>query len=247
MKQRAEIGHRCCCWLACLAPLGRCANILQFEPWKLLWASGEAVFCFVWLQQVAWITPFCRLLSLAPRSTEAGLGHCDFTRLSYSPSLCFWVCCHKQTDTIHLSLVNTPTKSLAANSDHSLFSPPFPNLKQPLHKFKIKWLWHHVWLPGVTRRPVRESIRFLCPPLLPLFHPFPSPCLSCSCSCSALEGTQNSLLLLKRPLRVVVPLQVSFSGVPKKRKQIYGFGMKTDFNTTYDTLRINQNSEWVRP
>lgn len=122
VEQRAEIGHHCCCWLACLALLGRCANILQFQPWKLLWASREAVFCFVWLQQVAWITPFCRLHSSAPQGTEAGLGHCDFTRLSYSPSLCFWVCCHKQTDTIHLSLVNTPTKSLAANSDHS-FSP----------------------------------------------------------------------------------------------------------------------------
>lgn len=125
MEQRAEIGHHCCCWLACLALLGRCANILQFEPWKLLWASGEAVFCFVWLQQVAWITPFCRLLSSAPQGTEAGLGHCDFTRLSYSPSLCFWLCCHKQTDTIHLSLVNTPPKSLAANSDHSHPPPPF--------------------------------------------------------------------------------------------------------------------------
>lgn len=87
----------------------------------------EAVFCFVWLQQVAWITPFCRLHSSAPQGTEAGLGHCDFTRLSYSPSLCFWVCCHKQTDTIHLSLKNTPTKSLA-NSDLSFF----PSLSQSL-------------------------------------------------------------------------------------------------------------------
>lgn len=132
VEPRAEIGHHCCSWLACLALLGRCANILQFEPWKLLWASGEAVFCFVWLQQVAWITPFCRLRSSAPQGTEAGLGHCDFTRLSYSPLLCFWVCRHKQTHTIHLSLVNTPTKSLAANSDHSFFSPlPLPILSNP--------------------------------------------------------------------------------------------------------------------
>lgn len=224
MEQRAEIGHRRCCWLPCLALSGPCANILQVEPWKLLWASGEAVFCFVWLQQVAWITPFCRLHSLAPQGTEAGLGHCDFTRLSYSPSLCFWVCCHKQTDTIHLSLMNTPTKSLAANSDLSLFFfSPLPNLEQPLHKFEIKWLWHHVWLLGVTRRPERDSIRSLCPQsfFFPLHSavPFPISSLSCSSPWSTIEGIQSSLLLFFQLSGSAPPGRFQSDGVPWTKKK----------------------------
>lgn len=130
VEQRAEIGHRCCCWLACLALLGRCANILHFEPWKLLWASEEAVFCFVWLQQVAWITPFCRRHSSAPQGTEAGLSHCDFTRLSYSPSLCFWVCCHKQTQSIYLSWT-LPLNPWQQTVTTLFFPPSFPNLSNP--------------------------------------------------------------------------------------------------------------------
>lgn len=168
---------------ALLGTVGLCTNILQVKPWKLLWASREAVFCFVWLQQVAWITPFCLLHFSAPllpwALSQQALGIVTSPFLVTHPlSLLRGTLVQTHTHphdraTIHLSLVSTPTKSLAADSDHPLFfpvPPPLPPPKQPLLKFKINWLWHHVWLLVVTRQPGRDFYKVhSIPSIFPLF------------------------------------------------------------------------------
>lgn len=130
------LGFSCSAWsreqkrviILLTALLGTVEQVCQestSQALEILRTSRGAEFCFVWLQQDTWITPFCLQHSSAPLGTvPAGTGHCDTSHLSYSPSLSFWVCCHKQTHTIHLSPMNAPIKSLAADSDYSLFLSP---------------------------------------------------------------------------------------------------------------------------
>lgn len=131
--RRAEQGQRRCCWpprSACRLWLC-CANILEVEPWKLLCSSkGRGLlFCLTLTGCMNNTRPLllsppgflCYPTPTPPGHGLSGPGHCNFSPLSYSLSLC--VRSHKHTQSIHPSCVNTPTKSLAADGDHPLFCP----------------------------------------------------------------------------------------------------------------------------
>lgn len=135
-EQRAEMGHRRCRWLPCPA-----CRIWHY--WLMRQHSGsQALETTLGLQGSSLLlcltltgrmnTPLLppALLSYpAPLGTvPAALRLCNFSLLSYSLSLSFCVYSYTQTHTIHLSPTNTPTKSLAAESDHPLFFPdPHPH------------------------------------------------------------------------------------------------------------------------
>lgn len=80
--------------------------------------------------------------------------------------------------------------------------PSPPPLKQPLLKFKINWLWHHVWLLGVTRRPGRDFYKVRSvPSISPLFLPrwyLVSLLLWLQCLPSATRGHMESTVVTVR-------------------------------------------------
>lgn len=134
------MGHRHCCWLPCLASrIWHCGLVHQHSRSQALETTlrlqgSSLLFCLTLTGRMNTpLPPSCLLpfsATLLPLGTvPAGLGHCNFSLLSYSVPLCMCL----QTHTIHLSPVNTPTKSLAADSDHPLFFPaplssnPFSN------------------------------------------------------------------------------------------------------------------------
>lgn len=131
------MGHRRCCWLPRLAcRIWHCGLMRQHSRSQALETTlslqgSSLLFCLTLTGRMNTpLLPPALLSYPTPLGTvPAGLGHCNFSLLSYSPSLSFCVCSYKHTHihTIHLSPMNTPTKSLAADSDHPLFFPaPHP-------------------------------------------------------------------------------------------------------------------------
>ncbi len=153
-EQGAEMGHRRCCWLPCLAcRIWHCGLMRQHSRSQALETTlslqgSSLLFCLTLTGRMNTpLLPPALLSYPTPLGTvPAGLGHCDFSLLSYSLSLslslllCMLIQTH--THTHNPSISHAPTKSLAADSDQTLFfpaPPPSPPLKQPLLKFKINW------------------------------------------------------------------------------------------------------------